>query len=97
MPTRTLKASTTSPPAWKIRINTGNGFAAPIDPGAGAAALNAYPADETIDAKRRGVDNGMRFADMNGDGRDDILLLIDPSSVMGFHPTAFAKVIADIL
>ncbi|HXU01952.1 MAG TPA: hypothetical protein VN903_13360, partial [Polyangia bacterium] len=72
---------------WQIRINTGNGYLPPTSPGPVAATLQTYPKDTAIvprvctvacpPAQRKGLDNGLRIADMNGDGRDDLVLL-DP-------------------
>jgi RHS repeat-associated protein len=62
-------------PGWFMRINTGAGYAAPV-----AVASNARTALDlnTYDPEARWTrmqDHGLQIADMNGDGRDDIVLL----------------------
>gem|GEM_PF-528040 len=66
---------------WRIRINTGNGYLAEATPGAVVTTLNTYPTDTALvdGVVRKGLDNGIRIADMNGDGLEDLILL-DPGS-----------------
>ncbi len=64
--------------AWYLRINTGAGYLPPATVGPAQATLNAYEPDIFVDALgfvTKGLDNGLRVGDMNGDGRDDIVLL----------------------
>ncbi|HEY3500252.1 MAG TPA: RHS repeat-associated core domain-containing protein [Polyangiaceae bacterium] len=63
---------------WKIRINTGNGYAAPSVPG-GPEVFNVFshmfPETEIRTPNLYKVDSGIRIADLNGDRRDDVLVL----------------------
>jgi RHS repeat-associated protein len=73
---------------WNLRINTGAGYKEPIaasgtgsELGPGTMTLFAYPGDLLITGGQlvgRDRDNGIRVADLNGDGRDDLVLLDTP-------------------
>ena len=65
---------------WEVRPNTGNGYGIPRLLGSSAAAntaIDRYPGDAHVDdvGTRKGIDNGLRVADINGDGREDLVLL----------------------
>jgi RHS repeat-associated protein len=71
---------TNGQPRWEVRPNTGNGYGLPRPFGGSTQAtqdINLYPGDVFVSGTlaRKGADNGIRVADLNGDGRDDIILL----------------------
>jgi RHS repeat-associated protein len=71
-------------PTWSLRINTGEGYLpASTDLGPGTATLVALSTDlgfADSGAVVKGRDNGLRIADMNGDGREDLVLLDPPGA-----------------
>ena len=80
-------------PTWEVRPNTGNGYGRPRPLGSNsdvAIAINKYPGDSRVDdlGTRKGVDNGMRVADINGDGRDN-LVLFRPENGGALHSSGY--------
>jgi RHS repeat-associated protein len=74
---------------WHRRLNTGAGYGPPLVLTSGVAAtLNSYPKDTIFTASpaftARGRDTGLRIVDMNGDGREDLVLL-DPLTESATH------------
>jgi RHS repeat-associated protein len=67
---------------WYQRFNTGTGYLAPTQiTGAAGTALQTSPSDWKFAGAQfiaKGIDNGLRIADMNGDNRDDLVLLDPP-------------------
>jgi RHS repeat-associated protein len=66
---------------WNTRINTGTGYVGPVTLPAGAVttALNENTYDPNAWWQSR-KDHGIQIADMNGDGRDDIVLFASPNN-----------------
>ncbi|HEY3484418.1 MAG TPA: VCBS repeat-containing protein, partial [Ilumatobacteraceae bacterium] len=64
--------------AWRIRINTGNGYTAPSQPGNADVVTTfsrMFPETEIVMPNLYKVDSGIRIADLNGDRRDDVIVL----------------------